>query len=131
MQGYLVANTEFPDMDYTDMGMFWFGVATFLWGWWKNYEADDILRNLRKPGDTVRYKIPRGGAYEWVSSANYFGECVEWLGWALASRSIAGWSFAVFTWANLVPRALSHHKWYLSKFEDYPKERTAIIPYLL
>ena len=40
-------------------------------------------------------------------------------------------SFAIYTLANLLPRALSHHQWYLEKFDDYPKERKAFLPYLL
>ena len=30
----------------------------------------------------------------------------------------------LFFWTifNLLPRAISHHKWYKEKFEDYPKE---------
>jgi 3-oxo-5-alpha-steroid 4-dehydrogenase 1 len=45
--------------------------------------------------------------------------------------SLAGLSFAVWTIANLVPRAIAGHKWYNEKFEDYPKDRKAILPYLL
>ncbi|NCX59507.1 MAG: hypothetical protein EBW90_14155, partial [Rhodobacteraceae bacterium] len=30
--------------------------------------------------------------------------------------------------ANLFPRAIANHKWYQSKFENYPKNRQAIIP---
>ena len=29
------------------------------------------------------------------------------------------------------PRALSHHRWYKSKFESYPQSRKALIPYVL
>ena len=52
-------------------------------------------------------------------------------GFALASWSLAGLSFVVMTAANLVPRALSHHRWYRTTFDDYPPERRAIIPYVL
>ncbi len=42
-----------------------------------------------------------------------------------------GGLFAGFTFANLFPRALDHHKWYRGKFDDYPKERKAIVPFLI
>jgi hypothetical protein len=35
------------------------------------------------------------------------------------------------TAANLVPRALSHHRWYQANFPDYPHERRALLPGLL
>ena len=76
------------------------------------------------------YKIPRGGWFERVSAANYFGEVVAWSGFALASWSLAGLSFAAFTAGNLVPRAYWHHQWYQKKFTNYPKQRKAIIPFL-
>lgn len=74
--------------------------------------------------------IPRGGLFERVSAANYFAECVEWTGYALAAGTPAAWAFAAFTWANLAPRAARYHQWYQHKFPDYPKERKRLIPYL-
>ena len=59
------------------------------------------------------------------------GELLEWTGWAIATWSLAGVSFAVYTAANLVPRALAHHRWYRETFPDYPPGRRAVIPYLL
>ena len=85
---------------------------------------------LRAPGESG-YKIPRGGLYRWVSCPNYFGELLEWLGWALATWSTAGLAFAVYTAANLVPRALAHHRWYQERFDDYPAERKAVVPLVL
>ncbi|MFW5920483.1 MAG: DUF1295 domain-containing protein [Polyangiales bacterium] len=106
------------------------GLALFAAGYAINRWADWKLRNLRKPGETG-YKIPRGGLYERISCPNYFGEIVEWTGWAVATWSLAGLSFALFTTANLLPRALTHHRWYRDKFEDYPAQRRAVIPFLL
>jgi len=103
------------------------GCLLFVTGFAVNLHSDAILRALRKPGE-VGYKIPRGGAHRWVSSPNYLGEIVEWVGWALATWSAAGLAFAVFTIANLAPRAVSNHRWYHEKFADYPSERRALVP---
>ena len=106
------------------------GTILFIVGFIINQHSDNVLFNLRKPGETG-YKIPRGGFYRWISCPNYFGELLEWTGWALATWSLAGASFAIWTFANLAPRALSNHKWYMQEFRDYPKDRKAIIPYLM
>jgi len=42
--------------------------------------------------------------------------------------SLPGLSFAVWTAANLIPRALHHHSWYKKEFKDYPQKRKAIFP---
>ena len=62
---------------------------------------------------------------------NHFGEIMEWLGFALMCWNLASLSFVVWTCSNLLPRALHHHKWYLQHFADYPKDRKAVIPFLL
>ncbi len=103
------------------------GLAVFAAGYAINHHSDHVLRTLRAPGETG-YKIPRGGLYRWVSSPNYLGEIIEWTGWAIASGTLAGLSFAVWTFANLAPRARAHHAWYRERFPDYPPERKALIP---
>ncbi|XP_074056326.1 3-oxo-5-alpha-steroid 4-dehydrogenase 1 [Macrotis lagotis] len=105
------------------------GCAMWLIGMLINIYSDNILRNLRKPGETG-YKIPRGGLFEYVSAANFSGEVMEWYGYALASWSLEGIAFAIFTTFILGSRAKQHHRWYLEKFEDYPKLRKIIIPFL-
>ena len=66
--------------------------------------------------------------FRWISCPNYFGEILEWSGWALASWTLAGVAFAIFTFANLAPRARAHHQWYQQYFLDYPQNRKALIP---
>ena len=106
------------------------GIILFGLGLGVNLYADQILINLRAPGETG-YKIPRGGPYRLVSCPNYMGEMMEWCGWALLTWSLPGLAFAAWTAANLVPRALTHHRWYQEKFPDYPRERKAVIPFVL
>ena len=60
-----------------------------------------------------------------------FGEILQWFGFALASWSLAGLAFALYTAANLVPRALASHAWYRQQFQEYPESRKAVIPFLL
>jgi 3-oxo-5-alpha-steroid 4-dehydrogenase 1 len=103
------------------------GAALFILGFVINRWADNTLRSLRKRGETD-YKIPHGGLYEYISCPNYFGEILEWFGWAIATWSLAGLTFAIWTFANLAPRAWSHHKWYRDNFVEYPATRKALIP---
>jgi 3-oxo-5-alpha-steroid 4-dehydrogenase 1 len=105
------------------------GVGLFLTGFIINRQADRILRSLRKPGE-ICYRIPYGGFFRWVSCPNYLGEIIEWFGWALATWSLPGLFFAVWTFANLAPRARSHHTWYHANFAGYPVERKALIPWI-
>ncbi|CAK6978735.1 -oxo-5-alpha-steroid 4-dehydrogenase 2a, partial [Scomber scombrus] len=91
---------------------------------------DHILRNLRKPGEIV-YRIPYGGMFEFVSGANFLGEIVEWFGYAVAVWSLPAFAFAFFTVCSIGPRAYQHHRDYQQRFEDYPRSRKAIIPFIL
>ncbi|MBS1151314.1 MAG: 3-oxo-5-alpha-steroid 4-dehydrogenase [Myxococcaceae bacterium] len=105
------------------------GALIFFAGFAINLHSDAVLRGLRKPGESG-YAIPYGGLYKWVSCPNYLGELLEWTGFAIAAWTFPALAFAVFTFANLFPRAIAHHRWYREKFPDYPKDRTAIIPFL-
>lgn len=134
VNGYLNARWISEMHRYEDAWLttptFVFGSLLFVAGWAMNQHADGRLLALRKPGETG-YRVPRGGLFRWVSCPNYLGEIIEWLGYALAAWSPAGLAFALYTAANLVPRALSHHEWYLRTFRDYPRDRKAIVPGIL
>lgn len=117
------------DVDWLWDPRFVIGFLLFTAGFILNKRADARLRALRSPGQD-QYQIPRGGLFERVSAANYFGELVEWIGWALLTWSVGGLVFALWTAANLVPRARAIHLWYLKTFPDYPQNRKAVIPFL-
>lgn len=107
------------------------GGGLFICGMAINLHSDYIIRNLRKPGETG-HKIPRGGMYRYVTSANYFGEITEWAGYAIFTWSLAGLLFVVWTCANLVPRARKLHNRYEKEFGDVYKTlgRKRIFPFL-
>jgi 3-oxo-5-alpha-steroid 4-dehydrogenase 1 len=105
------------------------GAVIFITGMIINMRADEKLIHLRKNGNG--YQIPKGGLYNFISCPNFFGEMIEWAGFALLCWSLPALSFFVWTAANLIPRALAHHKWYRKQFADYPAARKAVIPFLL
>ena len=117
--------------DWFARPMIWIGIALFAIGMGINLQADHIIRSLRKPGDTRHY-IPHGGMFRYVTSANYFGELVEWTGFAIASWSWAGVIFVLWTFANLAPRAASLRRRYAKEFgEEFTRlGRKRIIPFI-
>ncbi len=52
-----------------------------------------------------------GGMFEFVSGANYFGESLEWTGFAVACWNFPALSFAIFVILFLGSRALQYHRW--------------------
>ncbi|HET9035146.1 MAG TPA: 3-oxo-5-alpha-steroid 4-dehydrogenase, partial [Myxococcaceae bacterium] len=108
---------------------FFAGAILFVMGLLLNVHSDHLLRRLRGPGESG-YRVPFGGGFAYVSAPNYLGEIIEWVGFALAAGTLAAWAFALFTFANLAPRALANHRWYREHFTNYPPERRALIPFL-
>ena len=133
MQGgwiFYISPVDYYD-DWFTRPYIYIGGAIFIVGMAINLHSDAIIRHLRKPGDTRHY-IPRGGMFRYVSSANYFGEFLEWTGFAIASWSWAGAVFAWWTFANLAPRAASLRRRYEQMFgEEFTKlHRKRIIPFI-
>ena len=107
------------------------GTIVFFSGMYINIQSDRIIRNLRKPGDTAHY-LPHGGMFRYVASANYFGEFLEWVGFAILTWSWAGAVFALWTFANLAPRAARIYDRYAREFPDqFDKDKTKrILPFI-
>jgi len=106
------------------------GLLIFITGMVINMTSDHKLIHLRKKSGNG-YRIPGGGLFEKVSCPNLFGEIVEWGGYALLCWSLPALAFFIWTFCNLVPRALSHNRWYRNHFPDYPPGRKAVFPYIL
>ena len=107
------------------------GTLLFFAGMAVNIHSDSVIRHLRKPGDTAHY-LPKAGMFRYVTSANYFGEFVEWVGFAILTWSWSGAVFALWTFANLAPRAARISELYSREFPDELDTRRTrrILPFI-
>ena len=125
INGYFLSN-----IDMHSVSIFLItGFLLFVLGLYINISSDNKLINLRKI--KKGYFIPKGGLFKYISCPNFFGEILEWFGFALMTFNIGSLSFFIWTCCNLIPRGLAHHSWYKNKFNEYPKERKAVLPFLI
>lgn len=135
INGYLIGHyfgslREYP-ISWLSDPRFVVGAALFVLGFIINVRSDTLLINLRAPGESD-YKIPRGDLFRYVSCPNYFGEIVEWIGFALMCWSLPGTVYALWVCLALFATGLGTHRWYTRYFHDsYPSERKAVIPFLI
>lgn len=134
MQGgwiFHVSPENMYEISWLTTPQFVIGTIIFLSGMIINIHSDYIIRHLRKPGDTRHY-LPKKGMFRYVTSANYFGEFVEWVGFAILTWSLAGTVFALWTFANLAPRAAKIYSNYKKEFGDEldTKKVKRIIPFV-
>ena len=132
MQGgwlFYVSPAEMYPPEWLQSFQFYAGTLVFFAGMFINVQSDSIIRHLRQPGDRGHY-LPTAGMFRYVSSANYFGEVLEWTGFAILTWSWAGAVFTLWTFANLAPRAARIHKRYQLEFPEQfdPKKTKRIIP---
>uniref|UniRef100_A0A7S0BNR2 3-oxo-5-alpha-steroid 4-dehydrogenase C-terminal domain-containing protein n=2 Tax=Rhodosorus marinus TaxID=101924 RepID=A0A7S0BNR2_9RHOD len=111
------------------MAMFWFWEVA-------NFVTHAYLSSLRPAGTRVR-KIPRDGAFEFVSCPNYLFEILAWMSFNLFTSTLVGWAFFVAGSAQMLVWAMKKHKNYQKEFDGkdgrelYPKGRKALIPFIL
>ena len=126
--GYYLGITKYNPQYYFEYN-FIIGLSLILIGFYINFKADNTLISLKSKNEG--YLIPKGNLYKYISCPNYFGEMIEWLGFAIMTLSLPALIFFIWTVANLFPRALATHKWYRNHFNNYPKDRKAIIPFII
>ena len=129
IQGSWIFNFGSYETEWFWSPFFIIGLSIFLIGLYINIKSDNILIKLREKYGSG-YHIPKGFLFNKISSPNYFGEILEWLGWFIMTLSPAGLVFFIWTMANLIPRAKSNHEWSLKNIENYPKDRKKVIPFI-
>ncbi|KAH9610718.1 hypothetical protein KSS87_003669 [Heliosperma pusillum] len=130
--------SEFQSMEYLGplVKLGWcqlVGAAIFFWGWHHQRRCHVILGNLREVKEQADdYKIPHGDWFEIVSSPHYLAEMVIYAGLLVASGGLdtTVWLLFAFVVTNLMFAATETHKWYQRKFDNYPCNRYAVIPFM-
>lgn len=110
----------------------WIGAVIFLWGWLHQLRCHAILGSLRENKGADEYVIPYGDWFRYVSCPHYLAEIIIYFGILVASggSDITIWLLFMFVVSNLTFAAAETHRWYHHKFENYPKTRRAIIPFV-
>jgi len=127
--GYFLGYLAQYDFNYIYSLQFIIGFIVLVFGIIINVKSDNILISIKKKNND--YQIPNGFMYRYISCPNYFGEIIEWIGFYIMTASDPALVFVFWTMCNLIPRAISNHNWYINKFSDYPKNRKAVIPFLI
>ena len=109
--------------------MFIGGVFLFLVGIAGNFYHHKLLADLRK--ESTGYFIPKGGLFQYVVCPHYLFEIFGWLGIILLSRHTAAWMNLLAMTSFLIGQGLRALSWYRATFEDFPKDRKAIVPFVL
>ena len=109
--------------------LFTLGVILFLIGISGNFYHHKLLADLRK--ESTGYFIPKGGLFQYLVCPHYLFEIIGWIGIALLSRHSAVWMNLLAMTSFLIGQGIRALSWYRATFEDFPKDRKAILPYIL
>lgn len=121
---HLAAEIPEPSVDLKN-----FGVVLFLLGIGGNLYHHYILSNLRGKGEK-EYKIPKGGLFDLVLCPHYLFEVLGFVGVSCIAQTLYTLAYTVGTTMYLLGRSYSTKKWYLSKFEDFPKDAKVFLPFI-
>lgn len=83
-----------------------------------NFYCHILLRNLRST-EGGGYQIPQGFLFNIVTCANYTTEIYQWLGFNIATQTIAGYVFMVVAAGIMTNWALAKHR-RLKKVTSFP-----------
>ena len=114
------------------------GALIFVAGYVMNRWADLHLRSIRLESQArggPKYVVPRAGPFRLVCNANYLGELIQWIGFALMSSSAVAVLWVVFCLSTFLPRSVRTLDWYKNsgKFDaaEIPAGWCAVIPFIL
>ena len=112
------------------------GLVGFILAELGNFSIHLALRNLR-PAGTRERKIPQPTGnpftlmFNFVSCPNYYYETLSWIFFTIMIQCLPAGLFTVAGFYQMAVWALGKHRNYKKEFAKYPKNRKAIVPFLL
>ncbi|XP_035503669.2 polyprenol reductase [Scophthalmus maximus] len=112
------------------------GVGLFIGASLLQHQSLVLLARLRtgKSGavETLAHREPKGGWFELVSCPHYFSELLIYVSLTLVFRclSLTWWLVVLYVLFNQALAAQLCHELYISKYESYPRNRKAFIPFV-
>ncbi|RLU23507.1 hypothetical protein DMN91_003712 [Ooceraea biroi] len=133
---YVGYHTNHPLYTPSSPLQFYIGAATFALCELGNLSIHLALKNLRPPGTTIRkVPMPTGNPFtalfNLVSCPNYTYEVGSWIGFSVMTSCLPAGLFTFAGAYQMTLWALGKHRLYKKEFSHYPKNRKAIIPFVL
>ncbi|XP_014245402.1 probable very-long-chain enoyl-CoA reductase art-1 [Cimex lectularius] len=133
---YVAYHVNHPLYTSPGSGQVFAGLVGFLLSEVGNLSIHVALRDLRPPGTKER-KIPVATGnlftllFNFVSCPNYTYEFFSWLSFTVMTQCLPAGLFALAGLYQMSVWAIAKHKNYQKEFANYPKQRKAILPFLL
>ncbi|XP_066575997.1 polyprenal reductase isoform X2 [Amia ocellicauda] len=112
------------------------GLMLFVWASVHQHRCHVILANLRKGSSgtvvSLKHGVPHGDWFQLVSCPHYFAELLIYVAFCITSGcTFTWWLVVLYVLFNQTLAAVLCHDFYHKKFESYPKQRKAFIPFVL
>lgn len=134
---YFVNHPKYTSPSFGSLQIY-FGFGMFLINELGNFSIHLLLRNLRPAGSKERkipYPTPSNPLtqlFNFVSCPNYTYEIGSWIGFTLMTQTLTSLLFTIAGAVQMTIWAKQKHRAYKKEFQDkYPKQRKAIIPFLV
>lgn len=113
------------------------GTLLFIWASLLQNRSLSMLAKMRTDSsgkvETLAHKMPCGGWFELVSCPHYLAELLIYVSMSVCCgcSSLTWWLVVLYVLCNQALAAQLCHDYYRSKFETYPTQRKAFIPFVL
>ncbi|KAI8095011.1 3-oxo-5-alpha-steroid 4-dehydrogenase-domain-containing protein [Gilbertella persicaria] len=131
----LLVIRQMPDYAFSDK-LFTCGLLFFFIGEAVNTYHHWVLRQMRMNNNSQeKYRLPRGGLFDYVVAPHYMGEQLSFIGFILTSQNVVALALKAFPLVYLSIRAKKTHAWYKAYLTDKHekadiRKRKNLIPFV-